>query len=138
MTSLQDLIELKKQFEDQARSAGKEAIKLELKIFFDQNPSVLGVRWAQYTPYFMDGDPCEFSVHEPCIRLENTGPEEGEQEDGYLGTYDLKNKELKTALNNLYKNLSDAEDVLLFAFGDHAEITVTRDGLVEVDGYEHH
>ena len=28
---------------------------------FEKYPGVKNVRWTQYTPYFADGDPCEFS-----------------------------------------------------------------------------
>jgi hypothetical protein len=31
---------------------------------FDDMPEVAGIGWTQYTPYFMDGEPCEFSVND--------------------------------------------------------------------------
>ena len=51
------------------------------------------VRWTQYTPYFNDGDPCEFSLNEFTVKLGKkfgVGKEEGEHEDGYLSTYDFQ------------------------------------------------
>lgn len=32
--------------------------------FFNTYPEVAAIRWTQYTPYFNDGDTCEFSVHD--------------------------------------------------------------------------
>ena len=32
--------------------------------FFDEYPEVETLKWTQYTPYFNDGSPCEFSVGE--------------------------------------------------------------------------
>lgn len=29
------------------------------------DPYFVGVGWTQYTPYFNDGEPCEFEIHEP-------------------------------------------------------------------------
>ncbi|UDL15848.1 hypothetical protein QEH42_gp057 [Microbacterium phage Pumpernickel] len=38
-------------------------------------PGVAGVIWEQYTPYFNDGEPCEFSVNEPRIVFEDDVPD---------------------------------------------------------------
>lgn len=35
-----------------------------MKIFFEANPQVASISWTQYTPYFNDGDACEFDVGE--------------------------------------------------------------------------
>lgn len=32
--------------------------------FFEKNPTVGAISWTQYTPYFNDGESCEFSRHE--------------------------------------------------------------------------
>lgn len=34
------------------------------KPFLDKHPVVGGFAWVQYTPYFNDGEPCEFGVHD--------------------------------------------------------------------------
>lgn len=39
------------------------------------------IRWAQYTPYFNDGDPCEFGVGEPEFIFAN--------DDTWYSSYDL-------------------------------------------------
>jgi len=53
---------------------------------------VEAIRWYQYTPYFNDGEACEFSVNEATVKLsEKFGVEDeaGDYEDGFLGDYDL-------------------------------------------------
>lgn len=44
-------------------------------------PEVLGVGWAQYTPYFNDGEPCVFGIGEPYIALDGV---ETKEEDHYF------------------------------------------------------
>lgn len=60
---------------------------------------VVAIRWRQYTPYFNDGDICEFSAWEPTYRVD-TEPviadadddEYDEYDDGFLETYDYRLK----------------------------------------------
>ena len=52
-----------KKFQHDAQLMFKEVTKQ----FFDINPGIKAVIWAQYTPYFNDGDPCEFGVNEPTF-----------------------------------------------------------------------
>ena len=51
---------------------------------------VEGIAWTQYTPYFNDGSPCEFSTYEPYFAIEGAQHNEdrdyfdyGWQEDDY-------------------------------------------------------
>lgn len=44
----------------------QDEFKISLSEFFDNYPEVKGFFWTQYTPYFADGDPCEFRVGEIC------------------------------------------------------------------------
>lgn len=62
--------------------------KLDAVLAFDD---VQAVKWHQYTPYFNDGDACEFSIHEPRIRIEGVSEDAGEYEDGYLTLWDASN-----------------------------------------------
>lgn len=39
-------------------------LKEAFKEVFTENPNLYMITWTQYAPYFNDGDPCEFSVHE--------------------------------------------------------------------------
>ena len=115
--------------------------------------------WQQYTPYFNDGDPCVFSAGTPWFRTDAEAP--GDDDDLYklqvdyhptLGTsrWDETARrhvavELpadKAALSAKCQALAAAieggafDDVLIDAFGDHADITIKRDGIT-VECYEH-
>ena len=75
--------ELRKKFQTTAQELFKETTKE----FFSDNPAITAVVWTQYTPYFNDGDTCEFSVNEPTFTNapdpENVrwGEYEGEEEN---------------------------------------------------------
>jgi len=45
----------------------KKVFHASIASFFKAFPEVAAIRWRQYTPYFNDGDVCEFSVHEPAV-----------------------------------------------------------------------
>jgi hypothetical protein len=53
------IAEAKKQMEETAKTAFTDMAKE----FFANNPTVLAFGWTQYTPYWNDGEPCEFSAH---------------------------------------------------------------------------
>jgi hypothetical protein len=119
--------------------------------------------WTQYTPYFNDGDPCVFSVGELWFRTTNDEKTEDEEYEydlelsgGHpsLGerprTYNRETRGFdvgayvgeREASYDRCRELSEAvetgafEDVLLDAFGDHARVVVSRDGIT-VDFYDH-
>lgn len=127
------------------------------------DPLIESFGWQQYTPYFNDGDPCEFGVHSPWFRTTEDDedadtydlavdygahPTLGDTEDTYEGNYPNR-----VLVSSIYQGAHEAtyracrelsaaigggafEDALLVAFGDHAEVTVTRSG-IQVDFYEH-
>ncbi|MBC2903190.1 hypothetical protein [Streptomyces cupreus] len=126
------------------------------------DPTIVEFGWRQYTPYFNDGDPCEFSAHGLWVRT--TADEDAEEYElemwghrtlGKVTTEWADDPETKrrVVVSETYegpdgaryrrcKALGDAIDcgafelVLLEAFGDHAEVTVRRDG-IEVEFYSH-
>lgn len=128
------------------------------------DPLIASFGWTQYTPYFNDGDPCTFRVGEAWFRTvsdttldddEELGvngyskhPVLGEIEREYAGTYPNRQVTSETytgehestfraclALSSALE--SDAfDDVLLEAFGDHARVVVSREG-IDVEFYEH-
>jgi hypothetical protein len=51
----------------------------------------VSIKWEQYTPYFNDGDVCEFSVGEVRFRIDPES-EDGDYDDGFLSTYDVQLK----------------------------------------------
>jgi hypothetical protein len=144
-----ELFALKKAYDDKLEEGGEDALKEAFKELFDKHPRLESVIWAQYTPYFNDGDPCYFGVHDfdPVVsEAEDADEDEEEEEYGDTDysygerTYALKksgDKELEAiaeAVSDLNGDIPD--DVLEHVFGDHCKIIATREGF-EVREYSH-
>lgn len=182
------IVAAKKQMEETAKSLFREMSSA----FFEANPEIMGFGWAQYTPYWCDGEPCTFSANtdypEVAMKIgddlyaynSNTGDFEvnGVEartyedyqrmfqslgvkntmsivEDGKTISYDPKTRSItkdgvKVKTNDDYRQMFSGpekkvanflrvfhDDDLLTIFGDHMKITVTRDGEVETEEYEH-
>lgn len=154
---------------------------LQIDAVFDALPQVEAIKWAQYTPYFNDGDECVFAVHEPGVVFEGQDPDNEESfvfegpnayvdytgrhtthelwlfnegfnwsnaydtEDGYRvyrpGSRTFRSRQ-GWDLKPLYRALRELSKtdrwntVARTNFGDHAEVTVTRDGF-NVEHYDH-
>ena len=144
--------------------------------FFKLYPEVAAICWRQYTPYFNDGDTCEFSVHELGFFSEGDyeALKDGELEDPYEhNSYSKPSNYVYQSLadpNNRYRDYYQKEvdaydalvakhgerfavvadgieqfnklfneiddDVMLSLFGDHVQVTVTKDG-IDVEEHEH-
>lgn len=122
-----------------------------MKVLADER--IEKIRWRQYTPYFNDGDLCEFRIYSLDVKpTEEAGGREddGDYEDGFIDSWSMKYYAEHTTdprpellpLYELTKPLNDMltsgafYNVLEGAFGDHAEVTVTSAGIT-VDSYEH-
>lgn len=156
-----DQKELQRKFQDQAQGLFKEITKE----FFEKNPGVTGVVWTQYTPYFNDGDTCEFNVNEvtftnaPADELGAVrwGEYEGETDnvwacDNIAYTLESDREYYQDTKNLILASGGvDATSCKLFAsavgsgemeavmeamFGDHVKVIATREGF-EVEEYEH-
>lgn len=125
------------------------------------DPTIVEFGWQQYAPHFNDGDACLFYVHHP-IYFRTVADEE--EEDNYNLTLDSDHSAigrkgstwdavLRTYINQTYtgpdearydrcKALEDALeggeflDVLMNAFGDHAEVRAHKHGF-DVDYCQH-
>ena len=121
------------------------------------DPLTVEFGWRQYTPYFNDGEPCVFGAHGTWLRTAADGTSDGDDDDdGDDGTVSIdchptlgnrrwneqarqfdsvERSPEKKALYVKAVALDHAvvggafDDVLLDAFGDHAYITVRRDGI---------
>lgn len=96
-----------------------------LKPLFEKYPSVEKVRWNQYTPYFNDGDTCEFSAHIDSLAINDDEMYDGSDENADAAD------DFSTALGEI------PEEMLKEIFGDHVEVIVNRDGTVETEEYSH-
>lgn len=133
----------------------KEKLKEVFNLFWEQNPGVNTVIWAQYAPYFNDGDACIFSVRSLSF---TNATEEADLSDVRYGEYNGENKDIwaledyEYSYNRLKEEgkmegvnfesikelsrfiCSDAmEDVLKATFGSDNIIYATRAGFKSED-----
>ena len=106
---------------------------------FKAHPELTSFAWQQYTPYFNDGDACEFSarVEEPDINeVSGYDIDEGwtDREGNKRGGEHAALVPLQEAVAELLQEF-DQED-LKEMFGDHMTVTVTPDGIT-TDDCEH-
>lgn len=139
VAALSELSGKRKQIEEAAREQAKAILAPGLKAFMDAHPDVKAIGWTQCTPYFNDGDPCEFSVHE----LHASATDERDEEiggDGWAYLYGKREEPFSEQswadLIELRKALSGSEPELKSAFGDHVRVIVTPTG-VDIEEYEH-
>lgn len=129
---------------------GKKVLKDSFKGFFDANPKIRAVSWTQYTPYFNDGEPCTFSVHDMWA-LDKKGYNEWKDNGGYAEEYSVASnwaygepegddrltaKERKSVQDFLALVHKLPDDLFEDMFGDHVEVIATREGF-EVEEYSH-
>lgn len=105
--------------------------------FFDKYPMVKTIHWTQYTPYFNDGDPCEFGVHEfrytetPVDKVDEREYTWGEGDDGAIDMYQDDNKLMYEDTVKLEKVLQQSEifeEIFQQTYGDGVWVKVFRGG----------
>lgn len=142
----------------------------DLKPYFDKlwKNGIKAVYWAQYTPYFNDGDTCEFGVREPSFTTNpevakawldedyeeyievprDTANEEGKLFDRELLDTDHYTYErpwsasyphpdgLTKEMTELPIDAYEFEYAMEESFGDHTEVVVTPDRVIQYE-YSH-
>jgi len=135
----EEIKKLKKQYEDAVKAVGREGISKLLAPLFERYPRVLHVTWTQYTPYFNDGEPCEFNANGRYADV-TFSPAESDvmtKESAKAETrWSSKDPAEQEAIKAFHDALGIDDSVMLAAFGDHVEVTVDRNG-IEVVEYEH-
>lgn len=63
-TGFENLLQSHSDMKRQFRLEAADLFKIVTKEFFEKNPGITAMYWTQYTPYFNDGDVCEFRVNE--------------------------------------------------------------------------
>lgn len=130
----------------------KEKIEGIFSDFFRCTPEIKEICWTQYTPYFNDGDECIFSVHDIVFiaktKPDGLEPTKEELKDHNYGskvyedyplnviTHDEYPEELRSKCCEFSTLLYKFTDEFKYAFGDHAFVTVTKEG-IDVDEYDH-
>lgn len=127
------------------------------KDFFDKNSDIIeSFTWNQYTPYFNDGDTCVFSPNIDYIKV--NGEYTDEMKDiqkvnvlnwgtwnrdtrSYDNRVEVENVNYNERLDHLVTEIKDFlalfdDDFYLEKYGDHTEVTVTKDG-IDIDEYDH-
>ena len=145
-----------KKLKDQMIEESKIVFTDLSKDIFVDHPKVKSFGWTQYTLYFNDGDTCYFSVHTDWISINGEPADEANwiseniitnygtwnrEKKVYEGRVEVPNlnydKELSKAVDEIKEFLRNFDDdFFLQQFGDHAEVTITSDG-VSIDECEH-
>ena len=143
-----ELIEKQRALQKEFQTTAQALFKETTKEFFEQNPLVKAIVWTQYTPYFNDGDTCEFRVG--CATFTNSdgadirwGEYQGEDEGVWCYSDDCYSDdvppEVNTQLCDSFDRMlqsSEMEDVMHAMFDDHVKVIATREGF-EVEEYDH-
>jgi hypothetical protein len=125
-----EMYKLREQMEKQA----KDFFSTASALLFEKYPKLESFAWNQYTPYFNDGETCEFSANTDYIGING---EEGYEcyKKCYETTWDNKSNphydaEFKAMYEEIQKLLRTfTDDDLETMFGDHVEVTVSRTGV---------
>ena len=72
MSTLENLIEQTKLLKEKMQRDGQEALKVAFKEFFETHPEARAIVWTQYTPYFNDGDACEFGLGDFELKVDTS------------------------------------------------------------------
>lgn len=140
------------ELDEYVRTHGKSMLLEGFKAIFEATPTLLGIRWVQYTPYFNDGDACIFGVNEGSYKFndsteigdaaEDEDEDEDEDEEDRSGYRECPWRAPEDSpiaiVNAAFQALSGPlERVFEAAFGDHVEVIITRDLEVEIEEYDH-
>lgn len=126
---------------EEARKIAKDAFASVSQEVFDAHPILTSFAWQQYTPYFNDGDTCEFSANTdyPTITFADGETDEESGTYGFDKKKSLTEKEQAVAAVHEFLAAFDDDDFESM-FGDHMEVTVNRGTKkieIEVTEYSH-
>jgi hypothetical protein len=142
--------------EKRARQRPLEELAPLMQALIDDD-GIAWFSWQQWTPYFNDGGPCEFSVHsELAVCLDDVDDDDywdagvtgnkhlgsrprqwtgaGYRDGAYTGPDEARYDRCLSLEKALESGSFD--DVLLEHFGDHAAVRVSRDGIF-IEHYQH-
>ena len=145
-----------KKLKEEMLEASNKIFTEMTKVIFEEHPKVKSFGWNQYTPYFNDGETCTFSANVDYIYINGTCVDDSDwvsekiitnygtwnrEKKVYEGRTEIPNlnydSELVKSTDNIIEFLRNFdEDFFMSQFGDHAEVTVTLEG-VSVGEYEH-
>lgn len=129
MTTLNELAEMKRAFEEKMKVDGKAVISSEMRGLFEKFPTISRVGFPCYAPHFNDGDACVWSMHEPRVEFTD------EVGLNYLGDYEGFEEETQ-AIGDLYDRFTAVEDIFEILCDDGI-VLFLRDGSVAIEEYRH-
>ena len=139
---------------NQAKVSLVESLKTELNqklqaIMQKMPTKIQSLGWTQYTPYWCDGDICEFGVNLDLLYINGEYEDGGEIDCHYPTTYDVVDGQYKDIPNPNYdaacgepyeefKGVLESipQEFFKEIYGDHLTITVYRDR-VDVEAFDH-
>lgn len=80
------MTEIRQQMQEEA----KKVFKVGANELFERYPDMVSFSWRQYTPYFNDGEPCEFGVRTSSDSINITLRSEDSEEYYYCRNCDLE------------------------------------------------
>ena len=127
--------ELNTKIREAAREELKPALAEACEIFKTEIPELEAITWNQYTPYFNDGEACEFSVGNMHAVTEEDSSYISTWSSGKVGSFSAGKSKL---LRKFATSLETLEEALEICFGDHATVTINiRTGDIDVEEYDH-
>lgn len=157
--TLSQMSEMVTKMNEELKANFAEALKAEAEVLFAKWPKLENFSWTQYTPYFNDGEPCEFSINSDYHKYTYDGEEFTEYGDVSATTYCEEGRkksewnvilspegaekfesveqveELECDLNAFISELQPLENTVRACLGE-GEVVVSREG-VEVEDYDH-
>lgn len=134
---LGELAQLQNEFKQKCQSVFEKL----LADAFNQCPDLGSIGWTQYTPYFNDGDTCEFGVENPIYtsvtnieELETTNPNYIDEDDlpegswGYAGYGELPHVaglgDAVQIIKRVFEEIPNS--TFMDMFGDHVIVWAYR------------
>jgi len=126
---------------------GRTLILQSLQQLFNKEPNLQRIGWTQYTPYFNDGDTCEFGVNadQSSIYLNGVNAyyeDEHDDDDEGDGVKETKKvvkfseKDGKLLRQQIAEIVNSLGDEVLEGWGE-GRVVIARDLTIKVEDYEH-
>lgn len=84
LTSVKDAQKSIKEIKANLKKKAKENFNALAKEIFEEFPVVEQFSWTQYTPYWCDGDICEFEANVESLSINKDDDEDEDEDDGFM------------------------------------------------------
>ena len=123
---ISELKEAARKAVEEALKPAREALMRDFHAAFEKHPEVKAIAWVQYTPYFNDGEPCEFGVRDAYAA-------DSDEHDLDGSPYDWNYK-----VHDDFPNPAELDEEMMEGlFGDHVKVTIKPGGDFEVEEHSH-